>query len=233
MKRQTVRTDVAIVGAGFTGLSAAHELSKAGINLALLEARGRVGGRVESQWNGLGERIDSGGQFLCEDMPELMALVRTRGKTLVETYTKGEFVAQPLTGAKQVERIYHASMSIRDRMNAITPGDPAIAGLTVAAWLDRQNDPGEAKAAFRSMIEGLWCQALEKLPLWHLIDNDRRITNEVSELQYFVHETMQSLADDLAADLGDRLRLNTPVRTIERRPEAFVSRRRRARSRLE
>ncbi|RWO28213.1 flavin monoamine oxidase family protein [Mesorhizobium sp.] len=218
MKRQTVRTDVAIVGAGFTGLSAAHELSKAGINLALLEARGRVGGRVESQWNGLGERIDSGGQFLCEDMPELMALVRTRGKTLVETYAKGEFVAQPLTGAKQVERIYHASMSIRDRMNAIAPGDPAIAGLTVAAWLDRQNDPGEAKAAFRSMIEGLWCQALEKLPLWHLIDNDRRITNEVSELQYFVHETMQSLADDLAGDLGNRLRLNTPVRTIERRP---------------
>jgi monoamine oxidase len=28
---------------------------------------------------------------------------------------------------------------------------------------------------------------------------------------------MQSLADDLAEDLGDRLRLNTPVRTIERR----------------
>ncbi|RWP33484.1 flavin monoamine oxidase family protein [Mesorhizobium sp.] len=218
MKRQTVRTDVAIVGAGFAGLSAAHELSKAGIDLALLEARGRVGGRVESQWNGLGERIDSGGQFLCEDMPELMALVRTHGKTLVETYTKGEFVAQPLTGAKQIERIYHASMSIRDRMNAIAPGDPTISGLTVAAWLERQNDPGEAKAAFRSMIEGLWCQALEKLPLWHLIDNDRRITNEVSELQYFVLETMQSLADDLAGDLGDRLRLNTPVRTIDRRP---------------
>ncbi|TIX57305.1 MAG: flavin monoamine oxidase family protein [Mesorhizobium sp.] len=217
MKRQAVRTDVAIVGAGFTGLSAAHELNKAGIDFVLLEARGRVGGRVESKWNGLGERIDSGGQFLCEDMPELMALVRTLGKTLVETYVKGEVIAQPLTGEQDAERIYYASMAIRDRMNAIAPGNPTIAGLTVAAWLDRQNDPGEAKAAFRSMIEGLWCQALEKLPLWHLIDNDRRITNEVSELQYFVHETMQSLADDLAEDLGDRLRLNTPVRTIERR----------------
>ncbi|RWD45026.1 flavin monoamine oxidase family protein [Mesorhizobium sp.] len=217
MKRQAVRTDVAIVGAGFTGLSAAHELNKAGIDFVLLEARGRVGGRVESKWNGLGEQIDSGGQFLCEDMPELMALVRTLGKTLVETYVKGEVIAQPLTGEQDAERIYYASRAIRDRMNAIAPGDPTIAGLTVAAWLDRQNDPGEAKAAFRSMIEGLWCQALEKLPLWHLIDNDRRITNEVSELQYFVHETMQSLADDLAEDLGDRLRLNTPVRTIERR----------------
>ncbi|RWE09261.1 MAG: flavin monoamine oxidase family protein [Mesorhizobium sp.] len=217
MKRQAVRTDVAIVGAGFTGLSAAHELNKAGIDFVLLEARGRVGGRVESKWNGLGEQIDSGGQFLCEDMPELVALVRTLGKTLVETYVKGEVIAQPLTGEQDAERIYYASRAIRDRMNAIAPGDPTIAGLTVAAWLDRQNDPGEAKAAFRSMIEGLWCQALEKLPLWHLIDNDRRITNEVSELQYFVHETMQSLADDLAEDLGDRLRLNTPVRTIERR----------------
>ncbi len=69
------------------------------------------------------------------------------------------------------------------------------------------------------MIEGLWCQALEKLPLWHLIDNDRRITNEVSELQYFVRETMQSLADDLAGDLGDRLRLNAPVATDRARTE--------------
>ena len=88
-------------------------------------------------------------------------------------------------------------------MNAIDAGRSGHRGLTVAAWLDRQHDP-PGKAAFRSMIEGLWCQALEKLPLWHLIDNDRRITNEVSELQYFLRETMHSLADDLAGDLGDR-----------------------------
>ncbi|TIM23202.1 MAG: flavin monoamine oxidase family protein, partial [Mesorhizobium sp.] len=152
-------------------------------------------------------------------MPELMALVEARGKTLVETYVKGEFITQPRMSAQQADRAYLGSMAIRDRMNAIAPDDPDIAGLTVAEWLDRQPDPDQAKAAFRSMIEGLWCQALEKLPLWHLIDNDRRITNEVSELQYFVRETMQSLADDLAGDLGDRVRLNTPVGTIEHGPE--------------
>ena len=89
-------------------------------------------------------------------------------------------------------------MAIRERMNAIEPDDPAIAGLTVAAWLDRQDDSADAKAAFHSMIEGLWCQADRAVPLWYLIDNDRRITNEVSELQYFLGETMHSLADDLA-----------------------------------
>lgn len=110
-------------------------------------------------------------------------------------------------------------MAIRERMNRISPDDPSIAGLTVADWLERQNDPRDVKAAFRSMIEGLWCQALEKVPLWHLIDNDRRITNEVTELQYFVGETMHRLADDLADDLGDRLRLGMPVTHVERRPD--------------
>jgi monoamine oxidase len=86
------RTDVVIVGAGFTGLSAALELKKAGIDVLLLEARDRVGGRVEAVRNGLGERIDSGGQFLCEDMPQLMELARARGKTLVETYVDGDFI---------------------------------------------------------------------------------------------------------------------------------------------
>ena len=218
MTSEPERTDVVIVGAGFTGLSAALELKAAGIDFLLLEARDRVGGRVESRQNGLGERIDSGGQFLCEDMPELMAMVEARGKTLVETYLDGDFVAQPAMSAREGERAYAGSMVIRDRMNAIAPDDPAIAGLTVATWLDGQNDPADAKAVFRSMIQGLWCQALEKLPLWHLIDNDRRITNEVTELQYFVRETMHSLADELARDLGDRLRLSAAVMAIDHGP---------------
>jgi monoamine oxidase len=208
-------TDVVIVGAGFTGLAAAHELAEAGIDFLVLEARDRVGGRVEAKLNGLGEKIDSGGQFLCDDMPELLALVRARGKTLVEAYVEGMFVCQPAVTDDEAEITYVAAMAIRGRMKATEPSDPAIAGLSVAAWLDRQPDSADAKAAFRSMIEGLWCQALEKVPLWHLIDTDRRITNEAPELQYFVRETMQSLAEDLARDLGERVRLGRPVTRID------------------
>jgi len=215
LKTRIETTGVVIVGAGFTGLSAALELKKAGIDFLLIEARERVGGRVEAVCNGLGERLDSGGQFLCEDMPELMALAKARGKTLVETFVDGDFITHPSMSVEQAERTYVTAMAIRDRMNGIEPDDPSIAGLSVAAWLERQTDAADAKAAFRSMIEGLWCLALEKVPLWHLIDNDRRITNEVPELQYFLRETMQSLAEDLAGDLCDRVRLNEPVTRIE------------------
>jgi len=213
------RTDVVIVGAGFTGLSAALDLQRAGIDFLVLEARERVGGRVEARPNGLGELIDSGGQFLCEDMPELMALARARGKTFVETYIEGEFITHPWMSVEEAEQTYQVAMAIRERMNGIEPDDPSIAGLTVATWLERQEDTPDAKAAFRSMIEGLWCLALDRVPLWYLIDNDRRITNETFELQYFLRETMQSLADDLAGDLGERLRLDEAVTRIERRQQ--------------
>jgi monoamine oxidase len=208
-------TDVVIVGAGFAGLAAAIALQEAGVGFVVLEARHRVGGRVESLTNGLGERIDTGGQFLCEDMPELMKLVRAHGKSLVETPMAGRFTAQPEMSAAEAERTYADSMALRDRLNAIDPRDPAIAGLTVADWLERQDAPADTKSAFQSMIEGLWCQPIEALPLWYLIDNDRRVTNEVSELQYFVAETMQSLAEDLASTLGDRLCLSTPANAVE------------------
>ncbi|WP_246691913.1 MULTISPECIES: flavin monoamine oxidase family protein [unclassified Mesorhizobium] len=215
MTDELERTDVVIVGAGFTGLSAALELKQAGIDFVLLEARDRVGGRVEAVRNGLGERIDSGGQFLCEDMPEVMALAKARGKTFVETYVEGDFTTHPSMRPKDAKQTYHGAMAIRERMNGVEPDDPSIAGMSVAAWLEQQPDPVDAKTAFRSMIEGLWCLPMDKVPLWHLIDNDRRITNEVPELQYSLRETMQSLAEDLAGDLGDRVRLGEPVTRVE------------------
>jgi monoamine oxidase len=210
---------VVVVGAGFCGLAAATALKDAGVDVLVIEARDRVGGRVEARRNGLGETVDTGGQFICDDMPEVMALARAHGKTLVESNFDGDYVAQPTMTRKDAERAYNGSAALRERMNRISPDDLEIAGMSVADWLQAQDEPADVKTAFRSMIEGLWCLDIRSLPMWYLIDNDRRITNEVGELQYSLAETMHSLAYDLARGLGGRLRLATPVTRIEHGPE--------------
>jgi monoamine oxidase len=212
------RTGVVIVGAGFAGLSAAHALKHAGVDFVVLEAQDHVGGRVESRLNGLGERVDTGGQFLCDDMPEFLALARAYGRQLVETRFDGAPVRQPPLSVAEIERSYAGAMAIRDRLNGFSPDDPSLAGLTVADWLARQPDDDDAKDGFRSMIEGLWCLALEDLPAWYLVSNDRRVTNEAPELQYFIAGGAHSLAEAMARGLGDRTRLRTEVTGIQSAP---------------
>jgi monoamine oxidase len=206
--------DVIIIGAGFTGLTAAFELKRRGKDVVVLEARGRVGGRVESQINGLGERVDTGGQFACDDMVNVMALLAEYGHALVSPAFEGEDVSVPPTEAQSLERARAGAMELRERYVGMDQDDPAIAGLTVAAWLARQPEDADQKAAFRSMLEGLWCQPIDQVPLWYMIDNDRRITNEQFELQHFPARTMHALAEDLAKELGDRVRLSTPATRI-------------------
>ncbi|HTV69449.1 MAG TPA: FAD-dependent oxidoreductase [Rhizobiaceae bacterium] len=211
--------DVIVVGAGFTGLSAAVELQNAGLDVLLVEARDRVGGRVEARRNGLGELIDTGGQYFCDDMVEVCRLARRYDKTFVETPMDGEFLTQPPLSPADVERAYGQSMAIRHRLRALPLDDPSTA-LSVAGWLALQPEPRDAKAGFQSMIEGLWCMPIEDIPAWHLAETDRRVTNKTTELQYILRETMYSLAADLGAGLGDCVRLNSPVTRIERSAES-------------
>ncbi|KQS97784.1 flavin monoamine oxidase family protein [Rhizobium sp. Leaf386] len=207
--------DVIVVGAGFAGLSAAEALVFAGRDVLVLEARSRVGGRVASDAFSNGVRFDTGGQFVCDEMPEVMALIRRLGFSFLETPTEGAFQVQP-AGAAETGYSFAESGRIRARANRINPRDPAIAGLTVEAWLARQTDPPGAKAGYQAMVEGLWCRSISEIPLWYVIDNDRRTTSNGNELQYSVGGTIHAVAEALAASLGLRVRLGMPVARIAR-----------------
>ena len=66
--------DVAIVGAGVAGLSAARELRHAGRSVLVLDKGSRVGGRVSTRAVG-GARFDTGAQFFTALAPEFVAAV--------------------------------------------------------------------------------------------------------------------------------------------------------------
>ena len=212
MSGRAAEADIVVVGAGFAGLAAATELHAAGADFLLLEARDRIGGRVEASTNGLDEKVDLGGQFICDDMPEIMALAKAHRAALVETPVRGQAVVQPQP--QDAGQLYPRVSAIRDRMNEVDLDAPALADLSVAAWLDHQPDDAAAKSGFLSMIEGLWCQPPEAVPLWYLVENDRRITNEVPELQYFLAGTMHALAGEMARPLAGSIRLSEPVSRI-------------------
>jgi len=62
--------DTIIIGAGYTGLTAARDLTNSGLNVLLLEARDRIGGRT---WTSTidGHQYEIGGQYVLWGQPNL------------------------------------------------------------------------------------------------------------------------------------------------------------------
>ena len=83
--------DVLVVGAGLAGLTAARELAGAGLDVQVLEARDRVGGRTLSQ--SVGDRpedlVELGGQWVGPTQHEVLAFAEY---LFIETYPKNVVV---------------------------------------------------------------------------------------------------------------------------------------------
>jgi monoamine oxidase len=72
--------DAIILGGGFAGLTAAHELAAAGAAVTLLEARDRPGGRTwTAPLPGTGERVELGGGFFTAHQPRVAAALARHG----------------------------------------------------------------------------------------------------------------------------------------------------------
>ncbi|MGM0433959.1 MAG: flavin monoamine oxidase family protein [Pseudomonadota bacterium] len=83
------QTDIAIVGGGLAGVALAEQLQREGVDYQLFEARGRLGGRIESTAYD-GARFDLGPAWFWPVQPRLMAVCERLGVGAFEQFSEGE-----------------------------------------------------------------------------------------------------------------------------------------------
>lgn len=78
--------DVVVLGAGLAGLSCARDLARGGADVLVVEARGRVGGRVEQTTLPDGRLVQLGGEVVGPFHTAYAGLVAELGVTLVPSF---------------------------------------------------------------------------------------------------------------------------------------------------
>ncbi len=147
-RRRTVRSvDVAIVGAGLAGLTAARSLSRAGHEVCVLEARDRVGGRTLNHSIGQGLVAEAGGEFVGPTQDRILALAKSVAVDTFPTYNEGSNVQYvrgqrtlyPAIGLPPDPGVQQAVLA------AVTKLDPMAATVPVAApWEARDANEWDA-----------------------------------------------------------------------------------------
>ncbi len=236
-----ITRDVVIVGAGAAGLTAANELKKAGLSVAVLEARDRVGGRL---WTDTidGAMLEIGGQWISPDQTALIETVADLGLDTFSRYREGDSVyvgpdgtAHRFTGemfpvSPETEAVIaHLTERLDAMVAEIDPDRPwahekAAEWDSVSwdAWLRAQTDDDEAvrNLAFATGSAMLTkpthaISLLESLLMAASAGSYSNLVDADFILDKRVVGGLQQVPLLLAERLGEDVFLNQPVRTLE------------------
>jgi monoamine oxidase len=84
--------DVAIIGAGLSGLTAARDLLHAGKSVVVLEARDRVGGKIYNYPLANGGVTEVGAEFVGPTQNKVLDMISDLGLKTFNTYTQGQSI---------------------------------------------------------------------------------------------------------------------------------------------
>lgn len=235
--------DVVVLGAGLAGLSAARDLARGGADVLVLEARGRVGGRVEQATLDDGRIVQLGGEVVGNGHTAYQELVAELGLTLIPSY-----VAEP----GELTYVLHEDLHIGDDPSwfsdddhrsmlhverefaslaaTVDPDDPwshhdavALDSMPVMGWLGSIGATPNVRRALEAGQLGLSSGSFERTSLLALLRKSASMPSkglysydEWENLR--VAEGSATVALRMAAELDGRIRLKSPVRAVKVAP---------------
>lgn len=237
----TVRTDVVVVGAGLSGLVAARELRSRGVNVVILEARDRVGGRTLNHPLGDGKVAELGGQWIGPGQDHIAALAGELGIGTFGTYDTGRKMVEfrgrlrsyqgaiPVVGPASTVDIGQAVRRL-ERMARQVPADApwkapharSWDAETFASWIKRNTLTRFARECLSVIAESTLAVDPADLSLLHMLAHASAhrgfvaliSTTGGSQERRFIGGS-QRVSVVLAGEVADCLHMRESVRRIE------------------
>ncbi len=234
------RADVLVVGAGLAGLAAAVTLARRGVDLALLEARPRVGGRVLTLRAPFADGLfaEAGPEFISPGHRVLRAWLRAYGVPVAPRrfgprlfsfagHTCAGWWLDAFGGqvAADLERVAAATARASTRVPTPrrawrVPDAAALDGRSLGAWVDELALGSVARAYERVWTTLDYGVEPDGLSLLTYVRDERMLRAFADRPSAHAPAGLDQLTNAMAAELGARVHLATPATGFVQTPDA-------------
>ncbi len=216
-----------VVGAGLSGLTAARELQDAGLEVLVLEARSRPGGRTQTA-EIAGVTVDLGGEWIDAAHTEIRTLAADlditlhpfeRKKESARWYVQGKLHDEmPLSGrdAAIYQRMNETLVEIASGADLEAPWEDAPEDdLSIRDWLGREGMSEDGIHVVETLVSSCGSTVpLDRMSFYSYAVKVATRGGPGKGNEYRVEGGAGSIAAALAAGLGEIVRYSSPVTQV-------------------
>ncbi|BDD80418.1 monoamine oxidase [Tsukamurella pulmonis] len=218
------------MGAGVAGLVAADELRRRGVDVVILEAADRVGGRTLVETTALGSTVDLGGQWLGAGHHRFEDLARELGLTPFRMHSPATpaVLDGPSTLGRAAAPVLAAGLALATLELASRLPTARWNTVPLNRWIDRVPS-ARARRLLGAIVAATCCSGTDEISVTAFLALARyqrglatmmRTTDGAQDS--LLVEGAGTIAVRLAERLGARVHLGCPVTAIESEPDGVT-----------